>query len=168
MKIFDEKGTLYNNVKPSVSFPDNKIGFAVRANYRLHCWYVYIWEISPNDIMKDYVAFYYSHEFATKVAENLQRAYDSGAEEFILPEEKLPTISKRERAFIAKFLENPIANKKEWSEQDHEEFVKLCAPLVEFIQQRHDKCNPYSWIIIQWNGVAFMPDSHWYPFKVPD
>lgn len=59
-------------------------------------------------------------------------------------------------------------NKKEWSEQDHEEFVKLCAPLVEFIQQRHDKCNPYSWIIIQWNGVAFMPDSHWYPFKVPD
>ena len=58
--------------------------------------------------------------------------------------------------------------KGEWSEQDHKEFEKLSAPLVEFIQQRHDKCNPYSWIIIQWNGVAFMPNSHWYPFKVPD
>ena len=61
-----------------------------------------------------------------------------------------------------------IMDKTKWSERDLEEFEKLCAPLVEFIQQRHDKCNPYSWIIIQWNGVAFMPDSFWFPFKVPD
>ncbi len=53
-------------------------------------------------------------------------------------------------------------DKTKWSERDLEEFEKLCAPLVEFLQQRHDK------IIIQWNGVAFMPDSFWFPFKVPD
>lgn len=57
---------------------------------------------------------------------------------------------------------------KNWSEHDIKEFEKMCAPLIEFLQKRHDKCNPYSWIIIQWNGVAFMPDSYWFPFKVPD
>lgn len=57
---------------------------------------------------------------------------------------------------------------RHWSEEDIKEFEKLCAPLVEFIQQRHDKCNPYSWIIVQWDGVAFMPDSFWFPFNVPD
>ena len=41
------------------------------------------------------------------------------------------------------------SGKTKWSKQDFEEFEKLCAPLVKFIQQRHDKCNPYSWIIIQ-------------------
>ena len=59
-------------------------------------------------------------------------------------------------------------DKTKWSERDLEEFEKLCAPLVEFLQQRPNKYNPYSWIIIQWNGVAFMPDSFWFPFKEPD
>ena len=59
-------------------------------------------------------------------------------------------------------------SEKIWSEQDIKEFEKICTPLVEFLQQRHDKCNPYSWIIIQWNGAAFIPNSLWFPFTVPD
>lgn len=56
---------------------------------------------------------------------------------------------------------------KYWRDDELDEIEKLCAPLIEFLQ-RHDKCTPYSWIIVQWNGVTFMPESIWLPFKVPD
>ena len=67
-------------------------------------------------------------------------------------------------------MEQPInLNRERTSElADIEEFIKLVAPLVEFIQTRHDKCNPYSWIIVRSNGVAFMSDSSWIPFKAQD
>ncbi|MBR3745529.1 MAG: hypothetical protein IKP64_08995 [Selenomonadaceae bacterium] len=61
-----------------------------------------------------------------------------------------------------------LPNKKTWSDADIEEFEKVYRPVVEFIQTRHDKCNPYSWIIVRPNGVAFMSDSSWFPFKVQD
>lgn len=51
---------------------------------------------------------------------------------------------------------------------DREEFERLVAPLIEFLQTQHKKCTPYSWIIVRPNGAAFMPESSWFPFKVPD
>ena len=51
---------------------------------------------------------------------------------------------------------------------DREEFERLVKPLIEFLQTQHKKCTPYSWIIVRPNGAAFMPESSWFPFKVPD
>lgn len=55
-----------------------------------------------------------------------------------------------------------------WTDEDLEEFQKLCEPLVRFLQNDHKKCNPNSCIIIQWNGATFFPDSNFVPFNVPD
>ena len=50
-------------------------------------------------------------------------------------------------------------------EIDKEELETLCTPLVEFLQK---KCNPHTWLIIQWDGVALAQDRAWLPFKLPD
>lgn len=55
-----------------------------------------------------------------------------------------------------------------WTDKDNEEFEKLCAPLVRFLQDNPEKCNPYSLIIIQWNGATFVPNSAFFPSNVPD
>lgn len=56
----------------------------------------------------------------------------------------------------------------ELSRADHEEFERLVKPLVEFLQTQHNKCTPHSWIIVRPDGAAFMSESSWFPFKVPD
>lgn len=55
-----------------------------------------------------------------------------------------------------------------WTESEIAEFEKLCKPLIDYLQQNHKKCNPYSWIIIQWNGVSFIRDSAFFPVNVLD
>lgn len=57
---------------------------------------------------------------------------------------------------------------RQMSDEKRDEFEKLCTPLVEFLQKHHSKCNPFSWIIIKGNVIAFMPDSVYCPLKVPD
>ena len=54
---------------------------------------------------------------------------------------------------------------KTMSDDELDELEKMCAPLVEYLQT---KCNQHSWIIVQWEGVAFIQDSAWLPFSIRD
>ena len=51
------------------------------------------------------------------------------------------------------------------SEADRKEFVRLCTPLVEFLQK---KCTPHTWIIVEWDRASLTQDRLSVPFKVPD
>lgn len=52
-----------------------------------------------------------------------------------------------------------------WSEQDQQEFEKLCAPVVEFIQR---KFHPHTRIIIDWDRASIFEEQFGLPFQVPD
>ena len=57
---------------------------------------------------------------------------------------------------------------KMWNEAELDEFEKLCAPLVKYLQENHKKIiPPYSAIIIRWDGVFLAPEGIEIPFKVP-
>jgi len=67
---------------------------------------------------------------------------------------------------------NPAMQEKieEWTDAELDEFEKLCAPLVKYLQTNHKRIvAPYSAILIQWDGALLLPEGAVYvPFKVSD
>lgn len=53
-----------------------------------------------------------------------------------------------------------------WSEQEIEEFRKLCAPLVEYIQKKYG--SPHHRIIIDWSSAVLIADFLGVGFNPPD
>ena len=69
---------------------------------------------------------------------------------------------------------NPAMQEKieEWTDAELDEFEKLCAPLVKYLQTNHKRCDLYSVIIVQWDGVLLATGTSggnvYFPFKTPD
>ena len=51
------------------------------------------------------------------------------------------------------------------SEADQQEFEKLCAPVVDYIQK---KWHPHTRIIIDWDRASIFTEQLGVPFQVPD
>lgn len=58
-----------------------------------------------------------------------------------------------------------LPGEKIWSATDIEEFEKLCAPLVKFLQT---KCHPHAHILIDWDRAVLVKDVRGVGFEVPD
>ena len=58
-----------------------------------------------------------------------------------------------------------LPGEKIWSDADIEEFEKLCAPLVEFLQTKY---HPHAHILIDWDRAVLVKDVRGVGFKVPD
>lgn len=60
---------------------------------------------------------------------------------------------------------------EEWSKEELDEFENLCAPLVKYLQT-NKRCDLYSAIIVQWDGVLLATGisggNVYFPFKTPD
>ena len=67
---------------------------------------------------------------------------------------------------------NPAMQEKieEWTDAELDEFGKLCAPLVKYLQTNHKRIvAPYSAILIQWDGALLLREGAVFvPFTVPD
>lgn len=52
-----------------------------------------------------------------------------------------------------------------WTDADREEFERLVAPLIEFLQT---KCHPHMSVIVEYDQATLVEDKLGVGFKVPD